>query len=383
MTWLQRIRPALYLLGVLLVVGSLLGARLLTHGSGGGTEPTQKTALPPGNGKANGNGPIVTGYADSDPTPIPYSLPPVLQSGRIAKLSVKQGDEVKKGDTLYVFDTTVQKAQLENAQTAVESAKVAVELAQSQLDQFPKQLEIKRQMWETAKLKAERDEAGYKTWDEALRDTLNTNYKDKPDQWKQQYDINPKRFELETAKMTSALDRETARVNYEAAQAAQKDLELNVKKAKAAVRQADALVHQAQSVLDQCTMKADADGTIERVTVAEGSTLGLSNHAAAVILVPSGPRVVRAEVEAEFAHLIGPDKENKEVTITDHFDRKLTYKGVVRHIGKAFLQKRTAADGFGVNDTRVLEVLVEVPDPAPAGKPSLKVGQKVRVNFGQ
>jgi hypothetical protein len=31
----------------------------------------------------------------------------------------------------------------------------------------------------------------------------------------------------------------------------------------------------------------------------------------------------------------------------------------------------------------VLEVVITVTDPAPAGKPPLRVGQKVRVNFGQ
>src|SRR5262249_37588020 len=103
----------------------------------------------------------------------------------------------------------------------------------------------------------------------------------------------------------------------------------------------------------------------------------------AVILIPSGPRIVRAEVEAEFVHRIGPDKKGKEVTIADHFDGKLTYKGVVREIGTAFIQKRNAGDGFGMNDTRILEVVVDATDPNPPGKPSLKVGQKVRVNFGQ
>lgn len=379
MTWLRRVRPVLYLVGVLLVVGSLLGARLLTHGSGGGTDATPKTAAPP----AAGNGPIVKGQADSDPRPIEYGLPSVLQSGRIAKLSVTQGQEVKKGDALYKFDTTNQEAQLEIARTAVDSAKVAVELADSQLAQHPQRLAIQRQMVETAKVKAERTEELYKTVEANLRKSLKESYPDRQDLFQQQYDINVPRAELDTARQTAARERETAKANLEAAEATHKDLELQVKKARAAVRQAEAAVSQAQSVIDQCTIKADADGTVERVNVTEGATLGLGTHAPALTLVPSGARVVRAEVEAEFAHRIGPDKLNKEVTIMDHYDSKLTYKGVVRHIGSAFLQKRTAADGFGGNDTRVLEVVVDVTDPAPPGKPSLKVGQQVRVNFGQ
>jgi multidrug resistance efflux pump len=385
MTWLRRVRPVLYLLGVLLVVGSLLGARLLTHGSGGGTEPTQKTAAPPSNGK-NGTGPIVTGHVDSDPPPIPYGLPPVLQSGRITKMSVVQGQEVKKGETLYKFDTTVQEAELEKAKTAVDSAKVAVEMAQNQLDQYPKRLAVSRQIFEAANTHVQLTQKGYEVYEGNFRNTLDRDWKHDLKKWKELYEIDPKLYELDTLRKKAVDDRHAAQANLDVAIAAQRDLELQVKKATEAVRQAKALVDQAQAVIDQCTIKADADGTIERVTVSQGATLGLGMHSQpAVILIPAGPRVVRAEVEAEFAHRVGPEKEGKEVTITDHYDGKLTYKGVVRvgGIGKAFVQKRTAGEGFGMNDTRVLEVIVDVTDPSPAGKPPLRVGQKVRVNFGQ
>jgi multidrug resistance efflux pump len=384
MTWLQRVRPLLYLLGVLLVVGSLLGARALTHGSGGGGgEQAPKTAAP-SNGK-NGSGTVFLGKVDSDPPPIDYGLPPVLQSGRIARMAVAQGQDVKKGDTLYEFDTRVQKADLEKAKIGVDSAEVAVALAKSQRDQYPKKLVIYRETYETAKLKADRNEEGYKVYEGNLRITLNREWKDDPKKWQELYDLDTRRFELDTLRKTAARERDTAKANLEAAEAGKQDLELQVKKAEEAVRQAKALVDQAQVVIDQCTIKADADGTVERVTVSAGATLGLGTHTPAVVLIPSGPRVVRAEVEAEFAHRIGPDKEGKEVTITDHYNDKVTYKGVVRvgGIGTAFLQKRTSGDGFGMNDTRVLEVIVDVTDPRPAGKPSLKVGQKVRVNFGQ
>src|SRR6185437_12207752 len=83
----------LYILGGLLLVGSLLGARLLTHGGGGGgTTDAPKAA--PTNGP-NGSGPVVLGTADSNPSPISFGLPPVLQSGEIVNVFVKAGDEVK------------------------------------------------------------------------------------------------------------------------------------------------------------------------------------------------------------------------------------------------------------------------------------------------
>src|SRR5207248_2163958 len=83
------------------------------------------------------------------------------------------------------------------------------------------------------------------------------------------------------------------------------------------------------------------------------------------------------EVEAEFAHRVTQDMLNRAVTITDHADGKLAYKGTVKRIGTAFLPKRSTADGFIQNDTRVLEAVVEVAEPMPAHLPPLRVGQKV------
>jgi hypothetical protein len=102
-----------------------------------------------------------------------------------------------------------------------------------------------------------------------------------------------------------------------------------------------------------------------------------------MILIPAGPRVVRAEVEAEFAHRVGQDKLGKTVTIYDHTDPNVVYKGVVKRIGTTFLPKRNYEGGLVPNETKVLEALIEVTDPNPRGMPPLRVGQKVRVNFGK
>jgi hypothetical protein len=90
--------------------------------------------------------------------------------------------------------------------------------------------------------------------------------------------------------------------------------------------------------------------------------------------------VVRAEVEAEFAHRVGLDLRGKTVTIVDRTDPKLTYPGGVRRVGTTFLQKRGTENL--ISDTRVLEVVIEVKNSTPAGKPPLRVGQRVRVNLG-
>ena len=378
MTWLRRARPVLIVLGGLLVVGSLLGARLLAHGSGGGSDgQSPKTAAPQGNGKG-GTGLIVTGYVYPKTPMIDYGLPPVLQSGRIAEVFVTEGQEVKKGEKLYAFDASVQEEDVRVAQEQVKVAQAKKREARALEGKHNQQIALQREKIENAELKAKLTKEGYRIYEETLRNTYVKEHG--PERAKELMALDPKLFELDTGRQTAARELGYEKAALKALEAI--DAGAGVAEAEAAVGQAQAVVKKAQAVVDQCTIKADTDGTIERVSVSAGETLGISTRTPALILVPAGPRIVRAEVEAEFVHRIGPDKLEKEVTITDHFGGKVTYKGVVQKIGTAFLQKRNAADGFGMNDTRVLEVVVAVTDPSPDGKASLKVGQKVRVNFG-
>src|SRR5262245_39882551 len=149
MTWLRKARPALFVLGFALAVGCLLGARALTagHGSNG-----QNTANPAGGGKATG--PVVMGTVDSDPQPIDYKLPPVLQSGTVAEVFVKDGQEVKAGDKLYAFDDSIQKGNLERAKAAVKLAETKLAEAKQAETQYSKKLEVMKSGVDLAKEKA-------------------------------------------------------------------------------------------------------------------------------------------------------------------------------------------------------------------------------------
>src|SRR6476646_3296939 len=100
MTWLRRARPALFLLGAALAIGSLLGARALSHSNGNSEQPKSANLAT----AAKARGPIVMGTVDSEPSPVPYLLPPVLQSGTVTQVFVRGGQEVKIDDPLYEFD---------------------------------------------------------------------------------------------------------------------------------------------------------------------------------------------------------------------------------------------------------------------------------------
>jgi multidrug resistance efflux pump len=157
---------------------------------------------------------------------------------------------------------------------------------------------------------------------------------------------------------------------------------IQIKQAEAVVSQAQAEAKKAQSAIDLCTIVAKIDGTIEQVTIGEGATLGVGTLKPALWLIPKGPRIVRAEIEADFAHRVSDKDLGREVTIFDNTDPKLTYKGKVLLISKTFLPKRST-EGILGSETRVLEAQIEVLDASPADRPPLRVGQRVRVDLGK
>jgi multidrug efflux pump subunit AcrA (membrane-fusion protein) len=384
MTWLQRARPALFVLGALLLVGSLLGARALTKANGQGNGEQPKTANPAPTAKLSG--PIVLGTVDSDPSPVPYLLPPVLQSGTVTKVFVKTGQEVKVNQPLYEFDTSLQKADYESAKAAVAMANTKVDVALEGAKAHAKKIELAEQAVLFAGEKKK-----------MLGDTYNLIKNNLETFWKGQKGPNAQPYsEGEIAKKLADddkllkahaeyvfADRDVIVKEKELAALRAADPQVYVREAQAGVEQARAAENKAQIAINLCTVKAGTAGTIERITIGEGSTLGVGTREYALWLIPAGSRIVRAEVEADFAHRVGKDLEGKEVVVFDNTDPRLTYRGKVLTVGGTFLPKRSGNQSLLGSDTSVLEAVIEILDPAPPGKPPLRVGQRVRVGLGQ
>lgn len=375
MNWLSKTRPVLIVIGLGLAIGSLVGARALTH-HGSGEEPAKVAPAPHPAG-----GPIVLGTVDSDPQMVSYGLPPVLQSGTVKEVFVKERASVKAGQKLYSFDTTIQRADVELARAAVAYTETKVKQAEELARQHAATVDFTR---DTVLKSAERKVNLTRAYYNLVKDGLIKNYqleKISEAEW-------PKKLELEPNLYKANVEYDTAMGEFDGVQAKLKQLQaadpqVNVKEAQAAVAQARAQLAKAQDVVDLCVIRAQTDGTVVQMSISHGTTLGISTRTPALWLIPAGARVVRAEVEAEFAHRVGPNLIGKTVTIQDHSDPKLTYSGTVRDIGDAFLRKRASAENLLGSDTLVLEAVIDVTDPAPAGKPPLRIGQRVRVNLGQ
>jgi multidrug resistance efflux pump len=373
MTWLRKMRPVLFAIGLALGIATLIGARSLTGGSG--SDASAKPDAPTVRG-----GPVVLGLVDTDPSPVNYGLPPVLASGTVVAVHVKDGDEVQAGQKLYEFDATIQKQDVELAKAAVRYADTKVKEAVELAKQHTGNVDVAEKAVEFAEQNVELRKQAYGVVDANL-EQLYKGEMTPPEKWAERKKSSVELYKANVEYHVAKNDLNLAKAKRDQLKTA--DPQVKVDEAKAAVDQAKAQQAKAQAAVDLCVVTAKTAGTVEQVTIGPGTTMGVGTRAPALWIIPAGPRAVRAELEAEFAHRVGPNLKGKTVTISDHTDPNLTYSGVVDRVPEVFLLKRASAENFLGGDTRVLEVVIKVTDPNPHGKPPLRVGQRVRVNLGQ
>jgi multidrug resistance efflux pump len=358
--------------GVCLAAATLIGANRLSNGSGtpggagGNPAPPAKVV----------EGLVAKGTVAAETEPMAFFLPAHLQAGKVAKVHVKEGQTVKPGDALVKFDDWQLQGELKKAEAMVQAAirahttalgkqaqhavlvdkaKLAITNATQQRDKAKEVLEAVRKNFqiqfsvtktEGSTPRTVRDEPDFLRA-EALVETAENQIKEKT------LDLAM----LEKEAVTAAVDAAVFQ-----SQAAQAEVE----------RIKDAMTHS--------ELKAETGGVIERLNVAAGQVMYPQSRVPMFWLIPDGTRYVKAEIVPEFGYKIR-DKDGAKVVISDDSAPGLTYEGTVEQIGTAFLPKTGGVDLLNGKPTNVLEVRVRVTDPAPAGKPPLRVGQPVRVTF--
>ena len=153
--------------------------------------------------------------------------------------------------------------------------------------------------------------------------------------------------------------------------------ELEIKRAEEDVAAKQALLDQAKHVLEEGTLRAPGAGTVLRVLVRTGDVFGPQTRQPAMQFCPQGPRLVRAEVEQEFA---GRVALGQPALIEDDATASPTWKGKVTRVADWYAPRRSLTqEAFQFNDVRTLECLVTI----DSGQPPLRIGQRVRVTLGR
>jgi multidrug resistance efflux pump len=156
------------------------------------------------------------------------------------------------------------------------------------------------------------------------------------------------------------------------------DPKADITRAEQQVKEKQAVRDQAQFALDQCELKAPVDGVVMRVNVNAGDLLGQQPHQPAILFCPATPRIIRAEVQQEFANRVSV---GARATIQDESNSAGLWYGKVTRLADVYIQRRPIVQQdqpFQLNDVRTREFIVEL-DP---GQPPLSINQRMRVTLG-
>lgn len=210
--------------------------------------------------------------------------------GKIVKLSVEEGDTVKKGDFLLQIDPVPYQAVLDNSEAALRRAR-------SNLDSARSSLKLAEQSWKRKAMMYE-NQAGLISKDEYER----------------------------------------SRTDYEMQQSA-------VGSAEHQIEQAIADVNRSKDDLDKTRVIAPMSGVVVRRAVEEGevAVIGTMNNAGTVLLTIADLSVMEAELEVDETDIGTVRLGQKAVVTVDAFPGR-KFQGEVTEIGNSPIVKATGAE---------------------------------------
>ncbi len=370
--------------GVLLVVASLIGANQLVNPDGttptGAGAPHKPAELPP---PAPRDGLVVSGTVDSEPGYFAYRLPAHLPSGTVLKVPVRDGQEVAAGTVLLKFDDALLQKEYEEAVNALNATITQHKIAVAEQGRHETLVKKAKAGVETAVIMRNRAkeavDLALRVFDKTQKLTNNLETSPITDAERQRR----RNDEPTILEATTKLDLAEANLKDKSFDVELLEAQPVLDQVSAALYQAkvyEAKVEKAKLAISRCEVKAESAGTVERLAAAPGMVVYPQSQAPLLWFIPNGTRIVRAEVVPDFGYKI-KDKLQQKVIISDFSSPHLTYEGTVRQVGSAFLPKANNFDLLNGKQSVVLEVVIEVIDPSPIGKPPLRVGQPVRITF--
>ncbi|MFQ3651091.1 MAG: biotin/lipoyl-binding protein [Gemmataceae bacterium] len=279
--------------------------------------------------------------------------------GRVVEVPVREGAPVKKGDLLLRVDDSLARIELDRAQHALKAAEVRLHSARNLVAKHQKQIEALQEAVEVQKAEQAEAEAGLAKARSFFENKLGGTREDvlilEKKVAKAAAGVRAKQKELQAAQALDAMD---------AVRAA--EIELADKKDQ---------LRAAQQGVEECVIRAPKNGSLLRVLVNVGEVLGPNPQRPALVFCADAPRIIRAEVEQEFA---GQIKLGQNATIRDDATGRGNWTGKVMRVSDWYAHRRSILfEPMQYNDVRTLEVILSV---EPNGTP-LKIGQRVLVTL--
>ncbi len=273
--------------------------------------------------------------------------------GKIVKLFVHEGEQVKRGQML---------AQLENVQSAADVAANRSQLEAGRTDAAAADAALKSALAELERARAdyERTKLDYQRAERLYGDALIP---------KSQYD--------------------TAKAAYDAASATVETDKANIARARAQkatsdehIRQFQATLTRASDVLSKTEYAAPFDGIVTNLPVREGETvvMGIQNAPGSTLMTVADMSVITAEVKVDETDIVNV-KIGQPAEITIDAIPKKTFHGTVTEIGNNAVVRSTGVSTSqstsGSQEAKDFKVVVTLTDPPVNLRPGLSTTAKI------
>jgi multidrug resistance efflux pump len=343
-------------IGVILIVVSIIGAKFaLDHRSSASSNGKHAAdgSAPPDHIVCWGKFDVEKGIAPLDPR----------QFGKVVEVAAENA-QVKEGDVILRIDDRLAVLKVREAQEDVKASEQQLADAKNLPELYALQKKAQTAAVAAVDLEIKKTERDRDIKLDSLRDSSESLKKTT----REFYDnaigqLNEKKkaeeAKLEQVKLQNA-DRKIT----------QAQADLDAKKSR---------LEQAKELVEYHKIKAPSDGTVLRVFVHEGETLGPNPMKHAIDFVPKAPIIVRAEVLQEWGRLIRDPGKNagsaQEVEIQDDTFDGPKWQGKVLKVMSYYAPTRTPViEPFRYNDVRTLECLISV----DSGDTPKRIGQQVR-----
>jgi multidrug resistance efflux pump len=352
-------RPLRYfwLLGILLLVGTAIGAGWVLNNAPAQDKSARDRDKDRDRGQPGADMIICLGRVD-----VEGGLTPLhpLQGGRVTHLWVREGDPVSEGEMLLSVDDRLARAQLKKAKADLKAAEDEKRKVERLRDTHKDDIKLQEDVVEAARANARAQ--GHEV---AIQRDL---FKKKA--------INSDQLGAyeEKEKALQALVRvEEGRLRKLKAYEFGEDLA----RAGEQIKAKEAVVEEARLALLECDVYAPADGTVLHLQATVGEPLSREPRAPAIQFCPNTPRIIRAEVQQEWASRV---EVGQAAIVEDETRASPQWQGRVKYVSDWFTRRRSQLlEPFQYNDVRTLECIVSV----NAGARHLRMYQHVRVLIKQ
>lgn len=351
-------RCTLWLLGLALLAAGAVGARWVVHPRASlplPGPPSPEEAWPP----LPGGERFVIGLGHADVEPGVTGLNPT-QLGRVREVLVKENQFVTAGTDLLRLDSEAARARVQEAEADLAAAQQRSAEARKLPEQQQHKLRAQQAMLEVMQSRVASARIALARKEQLNKSNL--------------VDALEVRAAGELIKELEAAERaelEKLR-NLESA-----DPSVGVVQAEEEVKAKMARLEQARCALRECVLRAERDGTVLRVQVGPGDLITAQSTQPAILFCPAAPRIIRAEVEQEYADRV---VVGQHAQIEDDSRTGRTWEGRVTRVSGWFSQRRSVKLGpLQFNDVRTLECIIEI-NPGPELP---RIGQRVRVLLRQ